>query len=121
MPVLTNTKHEAFAHPVAKGLPQHEAYKAAGHGQGQAPNAGPEATCWNVPGAGMRICVGPNRPSVPGGSEPQHADIAHLSTAKKQNKKQKLAARQQKSLIQPPGNPTNGGRLSILGRNTLVQ
>jgi hypothetical protein len=38
-----------------------------------------------------------------------------------EDKKQTLAARQQKSLIQPPGNPTNGGRLSILGRNTLVQ
>src|SRR5262249_43778747 len=44
-----------------------------------------------------------------------------IYSEKNKTKKQKLAARQKKSLIQPPGNPTNGGRLSILGRNTLVQ
>jgi phage terminase small subunit len=31
MPVLANTKHEPFAHAIAKGLPQREAYKAAGY------------------------------------------------------------------------------------------
>jgi len=31
MPILDNAKHEAFAHAIAKGTPQREAYKAAGY------------------------------------------------------------------------------------------
>ena len=43
-----------------------------------------------------------------------YTDIAPFIYSE-QNKKQKLAARQQKSLIQPPGNPTGAASVYLVG------